>query len=124
MSKFPSVDEFHEMLNDISDEIPQDFFKELHGGVVLLERSKKHTHSKPDQPLYVMGQYRRDQMGRQIFIYYGSFRQVYRGLSRAKLYGKVKDVLLHEFTHHLESLAGERGLEKDDEDRMRKYLSR
>ncbi|SDY72936.1 metallopeptidase family protein [Tindallia californiensis] len=122
MSKFPSIDTFHEMLNQISDEIPQDFFKELHGGVVLLERSKKHVHSKPGKPLYVMGQYRRDQMGRQIVIYYGSFRQVYRGLSEKRLYLKVKDVLLHEFTHHLESLAGERGLEKEDEEKMRHYL--
>lgn len=122
MPKFPSIDDFHEMLNHISDEIPQDFFKDLNGGIILLERSKKHTRTKPGQPLYIMGEYKRDQTGRQITIYYGSFRQVYHGLSEKRLYEKLKDVLLHEFTHHLENMAGERGLEKKDDEQMHRYL--
>lgn len=122
MQKFPTIDSFHEMLNLIAEEIPPDFFKELNGGIILLERAKKHAQTKPGQPLYIMGEYKRDQTGRQITLYYGSFRKIYPHLSEKRLYTKIKDVLLHEFTHHLENLAGERGLEKKDEEQMHRYL--
>ena len=35
-----------------------------------------------------------------------------------------KTNILHEFTHHLESLAGERGLEFQDHTDMKKYRDR
>ena len=124
MNQFPEIDHFHELLNKIAEEIPEDFFKDLNGGIILLEQAKKHNRAKRGQPLYIMGQYRRDVLGRQIIIYYGSFKRVHKNVSEAKLYQEIKDTLIHEFTHHLESLAGERGLEKKDEQRMREYLQR
>ena len=35
---------------------------------------------------------------------------------------QLREVLRHEFTHHIESLAGERGLEIKDEQQIRDYL--
>lgn len=121
MKEFPSIEQVHEMLENISDEIPQDFYKELSGGVVLVEHAKKHAETRPDYPLYIMGEYQRSAMGRQIIIYYGSFKKAYHHLSENRLYERLKETLLHEFTHHLENLAGERSLEKKDAERINSY---
>jgi hypothetical protein len=55
-------------------------------------------------------------------IYYGSFIRVYGELDLPEAKEKLRGVLLHEFRHHLESLAGERGLEIEDEINFREYL--
>lgn len=121
MKEFPTIEQVYDMLEHISDEIPQDFYKELSGGVVLVEYTKKHAETRPDYPLYIMGEYQRSNLGRQIIIYYGSFKNAYRHLSEKKLYERLKETLLHEFTHHLENLAGERGLEMKDAERINSY---
>ena len=36
---------------------------------------------------------------------------------------QLREVLRHEFTHHIESLAGGRGLEIKDEKQIRDYLN-
>jgi hypothetical protein len=61
-------------------------------------------------------------MGRYIIIYYGSFIALFGHLSDEQMTRELRKTLRHEFTHHLESLAGEDGLEKEDDDFMRKYL--
>ena len=121
MRQFPTIDSVHEMLEKIADEIPPDFFKNLNGGVILVEQAKVHHETKSDYPLYIMGEYHRSVIGRQIIIYYGSFKKAYGGLSERRLYEKLKDTLLHEFTHHLENMAGERDLEIKDAQRMNAY---
>ena len=54
-------------------------------------------------------------MGRYINLYYGSFSIVYGDLTDVELKEELYATLAHEFTHHVESLAGERGLELKDE---------
>ncbi|MDO5713011.1 MAG: metallopeptidase family protein [Tissierellia bacterium] len=71
--------------------------------------------------LYILGQYQRGPWGSTIVIYYGSFMRLYSYLSREALKEKLEDTLLHEFTHHLEFLASERGLEEKDEIQMAEY---
>jgi len=116
-----SIDEVHAMLNDIADELPEDFWHLLHGGVILLPDIKYHPAGHGND-LYVMGDYnnRRD-YGRHIRIYYGSFMQVYGHLPAHLLREKLRSTLVHEFTHHLESLAGERGLEIKDKIQLEQY---
>ena len=121
MDNFPSIEEVHIMLNEISEEIPIEFFGKLNEGIVLLPQHKNHPESKHDNKLYIMGEYRRSITGRNIVIYYGSFEKVYSEISQTSLRQKLKDTLLHEFTHHLESLAGEKGLEIKDAQSMAKY---
>ena len=120
MSNFPSIDEVHRILDEISEELPPAFFRELNEGVVLLPQVKLHPESRDRNKLYIMGQYVRSITGRHIIIYYGSFERVYGNLSEEALKKRLRDTLIHEFTHHMESLAGEKGLEiKDDEDMAR-----
>lgn len=123
MSSFPSIDKVEAMLDEISEEIPKEFFKELNEGVVLLPQSKTHPESRGDE-LLVLGEYSRSVTGRNIKIYYGSFKRVYKGLSYEDLYEELKETLLHEFTHHLESLADERGLEIKDAIRLEEYRNK
>lgn len=121
MSNFPSVEEIHNMLDEIAEELPKDFFRHLNEGIVLLPQHKIHSQSRGDRVLFIMGQYSVSITGRNIKIYYGSFKKTYGHRSREFIYNKLKETLLHEFTHHLESLAGERGLEIKDKEKLDKY---
>ena len=119
-----SIEEMETMLDEIAEELPQDFYKDLNGGIILLPEAKLHTKSRSND-LYIMGEYNRSSsMGRYICIYYGSFIALYGGLSKEKLKEQLSKTLKHEFTHHLESLGGERGLEIEDERNMEKYMRR
>ena len=115
-----TIDDVSEMLNDIVDEIPADFFKDLNGGVILMEECKFHPSGHGD--LFILGEYHFNRaMGRYIYIYFGSFMRLYGSLPKELLRERLKDTLVHEFTHHLESLAGERNLEIHDKVNMEKY---
>lgn len=123
MSDFPSIDKLHKILEKIVDEIPSQFFYKLNKGIILLPEYKLHPYSKDKNKLYIMGEYSKDITGRQIKIYYGSFKKVYEDVPLEVLKRKLKDTLFHEFTHHLESLAGEKGLEIKDAKALEKYLN-
>lgn len=114
MNDFPTIDEVHHMLNEIAEDLPTDFYKKLNEGIVLLPQYKLHPKSRDSKTLYIMGEYSRSFTGRNIRIYYGSFKKVYTSASRETIYKQLKETLVHEFTHHLESLAGEKGLEIKD----------
>jgi len=117
-----SIEETEEILTGLADELPQDFYKYLNGGIVLLPQEKQNDQAKG---LYILGEYHRDRnLGRFITIYYGSFMRVYGNYPKEQLKEKFKETLLHEFTHHLESLAGERGLEKEDARNIAEYLNK
>lgn len=116
-----SIEEFGEMLNELSGEMPEDFFRELNGGVLLMEQEKLHPASA-GQDLWIMGEYRVSySMGRVIYIYYGSFARVYGHLPEQALQRRVRKTLVHEFRHHMESLAGERDLEVEDAVALARY---
>lgn len=116
-----TIEDVHEILEEIYEEIPKDFFKKLNGGILLLEDRKIHPEAVGDD-LFILGTYSQSPgMGRYISIYYGSFMEVYGHLSRNELKIKLRETLFHEFTHHLESLAGLRDLEIKDENFMKRY---
>jgi len=116
-----SIDRVHEMLEQIAEEFPEEFFERLNGGISLLPEMKLSPHAQGND-LYILGEYRHDVMGRYIYIYYGSFRRVHGRLDEAAFYEALKQTVAHEFTHHLESLAGERGLEIQDAEDLMEYL--
>jgi len=119
-----SIDEMEDMLEALALELPEEFYQKLNGGIILLPQDKHHSEDKKGD-LYIMGEYYHDpNMGRYIAIYYGSIMKVYGYLSDEKLRAELRKILRHEFRHHLESLAGERGLEIEDEEYITKYLSR
>ena len=71
-----TIEEINEMLDEVAAELPEGVFKDLNGGVSLLDETKR-SHKDPNGGLYTLGEYRRDQMGRYIVIYYGSLIAVY-----------------------------------------------
>lgn len=117
-----SLDKFQELADEAAADIPQEFFNKLNGGIVLLERAKLHPDSVPGHPLYIMGEFTHSaMMGRHILLYYGSFTATYGYLGDDELKERIRHIILHEFTHHLESLAMTRELEKDDIRRLAQY---
>lgn len=122
MQSFPTISETEIILSEIIDDIPKAFFDELNGGIVLLDQAKLHPDSKPSRPLYIMGEYVIDRLGRQIKIYYGSFKKVHDPISTEQLTELLKKTLIHEFVHHLEGRAGLKGLEIEDAIYLKRYL--
>ena len=119
-----SIEEMDEILNEISFEFPDEFYKMLNGGIVLQPEAKLHSEDR-GKDLYILGEYTRGGlMGRYISIYYGSFSQAYGNLTKDELKEKLRGVVKHEFLHHLESMAGENGLEIKDMLEIEKYLKR
>jgi hypothetical protein len=109
-------------LDEIAEELPAEIYKDLNGGIVLLPQVKLHKKSVDDD-LYVLGEYRNERIsGRYIVVYYGSVEKLYGRLSRRMLKNKLRSVIKHEFLHHLESMAGERHLELEDERKLAEYL--
>lgn len=114
------IDEVEEILEDICESIPSYAFDHLNGGIILSEDKKYHEESRADD-LLIMGEYQRSILGKMIKIYYGSFMEMYRFSSRERLKEKLEEVLLHEFTHHLEFLANEWGLVIEDKKFLEEY---
>jgi len=126
-----TFDEVGAMLDDIAEEIPKDFYRELNGGVFLSPDIKMHPEGSRNgaENLYILGEYHNDRkgmggLGRYIAIYYGSFIRVYADMSPKEQKEHLRGVLLHEFTHHMESLAGEHGLAVKDAQRLEQYKRR
>jgi hypothetical protein len=119
-----SIDEMQTMLDEIAEALPQEFFIQLNGGIVLMPQPKRDQRDGAEG-LFVLGEYYSGgSMGRYIALYYGSFLRVYGHLPVDKLKSELAATLKHEFRHHLESLAGERGLIIEDEQYLEEYISR
>jgi hypothetical protein len=117
-----TIEEMEVMLDELASQLPEVIYEGLNGGILLLPQ-EKHSPVSQEGDLYILGEYHiNGQMGRYIAIYYGSFLRVYGGLSPEALKRKLDHTLKHEFTHHLESRAGERGLEIEDARYIEKYL--
>ena len=116
-----SIDRFEEILSDLAEEIPQSFYEELNGGIVVEPGYLLHPEDRSGT-LYVMGQYRIDPaMGKYIVMYYGSFKRAYRHLDEDELTEEMRKVLRHEFRHHVEGRAGVRDLEVWDAEQIARY---
>lgn len=110
-----TFDETGAILDELADSLPPDFYRELNGGVSLLPEELPDP-AFPGEALYILGEYCHDQMGRYINLYYGSFAALARaeGWTQEDWEEELYTTLLHEFTHHLEGLAGENGLDRKD----------
>ena len=118
------IDEFYEILEEVCAELPDEFFRELHQGVILSEDKKISPHAHGDD-LIIMGEYHRSRQGNYITIYYGSFAQTYGYMSREQLKDRLREVVRHEFRHHMENLSGIHGadsLEHEDKVQLQDYL--
>ena len=116
-----TLDEMEQMLDELAAELPEVFFRELNGGIVLLPQTERHPRGQGG--LYTLGCYfSGGEMGRYIAIYYGSFLRVFPHALREEIRRELRKTLRHEFRHHVESLCGENGLEVEDEIFLQNYL--
>lgn len=119
-----TFDQVGDLLDEIAERFPQAFYQDLNGGIALLPEAKEDPVGETGE-LYIMGEYCNDMMGRYINLYYGSFAALARleDWTQEDWEEELYATLSHEFTHHLEGLAGERGLERKDEEFMEQFRS-
>lgn len=120
-----SAGEFEAIVSELLDEFPEEFFRELSGGVTVSDEALKSDWD-PDGNVFTMGHYRFFFGVRQITVYKGSFDRVYPLANADEARDILRGILRHEFRHHLEYLAGVHGsdsLEAEDERKKQEYLA-
>jgi predicted Zn-dependent protease with MMP-like domain len=105
------LDQFRKSADSIVESLPPDLFRNLNGGVLILEEK----HEEDDS--LVMGEYVEDPvMGNTILIYYGSIVEELEEASEEEWIEEIEDTILHELRHHVESLAGVDYLSEEEEE--------
>lgn len=117
-----SFDQVGDLLDEMAEEFPEAFYRDLNGGISLLPDVVEDPEAGAEE-LYILGEYCNDMMGKYINLYYGSFEALARleDWTEEDWEDELYTTLAHEFTHHVEGLAGERGLEIKDEIAMAEY---
>ena len=118
-------EEFQSILTELLDELPDAFFRELSGGVIVSETVEIPDYARADD-LFTLGKYKVYSGVRQVVLYKGSFDRAYPNADAAAAKEILRGVLRHEIRHHLEYLGGihdETSLEAEDERKKRAYLS-
>ncbi|NLW53122.1 MAG: hypothetical protein GXY87_07180 [Tissierellia bacterium] len=118
-----TIEDVHEILNKLYEQIPVELLKDLNGGIILLDEIKYHNESR-NNDLLILGTYSRFGVRRQINIYYQSLKRAYPKLDEVALEERLNDLLWHELRHHTEYRARVRDLEIEDENNIEKYLRR
>ena len=117
---------FKGIVEDLLDELPEEFFRELTGGVIVSEAAMIPDYAQGSD-IFIMGHYSIFSGVRQIIIYKGSFDRVYPFADAAEAKNLLRGVVRHEFRHHLEFLSGihdATSLEAQDAREKRDYLAR
>ena len=120
-----SIEEYKSIISGLLDELPEEFFRDLSGGVIVSEALVTPDYAR-GQDLYTMGQYQVYSGIRQIVMFKGSFDRVYPYADAEEARALLRDILRHEFRHHVEFLGGIRNstsLEAEDERKKQAYLS-
>jgi predicted Zn-dependent protease with MMP-like domain len=119
------LEDFRQIVADELDLLPEVFFKDLNGGIIVQENVYLHPDRVADD-LYIMGTYSLNASGRQITLYYGSFAHTMGNADREQIRTKVREVLRHEFRHHMEFLSGisgKKSLVAEDERSLHDYFA-
>ena len=114
------------IIAELMDELPEAFFRELTGGVIMSEALVIPDYAKGND-LYTLGQYQVYYGVRQIVMFKGSFDRVYPQADVSEAREILRGVLRHEFRHHIEFLGGihnSSSLEAEDARKKRDYLAR
>ena len=121
-----STEEYKRIISELLDELPEEFFRDLTGGVIDSEASVIPDYAQGND-LYTMGMYKIYSGIRQIVMYKGSFDRVYHYADSAQAKDILRGILRHEFRHHMETRAGlfKKGtLVEEDENQMMRYYMR
>ena len=106
-----TFEEAGRMLDEAAEALPEEIFRELNGGVNLIPEAKRAEDGG-----FILGLYHHDSMGRWVEIFYGSFLSLYGDIPPETFREHLSATLRHELTHHIEGLAGDRTLERWDEE--------
>ena len=120
------MEEYQAVISELIDELPQEFFRQLSGGVIVSDRVEIPAYAR-EGDLFTLGKYQMYSGVRQIVMYKGSFDRVYPCAERAEAKNLLRSILRHEFRRHLEYLAGihdSTSLEAQDEREKRAYLAK
>jgi predicted Zn-dependent protease with MMP-like domain len=93
----------------VANEVPAELLEELNGGVQTSEQLKRDTDEKN---FLVFGHYIRDNLGKRVMLYYGTFLHFLGDKSEEKWEREVLKVIKHELRHHIEARAGQEDLAK------------
>jgi len=116
-----TFEEAQAALDELIAELPPEIFKGLNCGVSLVQDPLYDSNG-----LLILGQYHVEPhgLGRYVTINYGSLVAAHGYLNPEGFREKMKHVLHHELTHHLEHLAGDRSLEIKDAQHVRELLAK
>ena len=120
-----TTEQYNHIITELLDELPEDFFRELSGGVIVSEAMVIPDYAQGND-LYTMGQYQIYSGIRQIVMFRGSFNSAHPNVDLFEAKNLLRGILRHEFRHHLEFLAGihnSSSLEAEDERMKWEYLS-
>ena len=120
------IEEYRNIVSDLMDELPEEFFRDLTGGVIVSEASALADYAVRND-VFLMGEYLVYSGIRQIVLFKGSFDRVYPLADADEARRILRGVLRHEFRHHLESLGGvhnSSSLEAEDARKKAAYLAR
>ena len=121
-----SIEEYRTIISELMDELPEEFYKGLSGGVIVSEAMVIPDYAR-NNDLYTMGHYQVSSGIRQIVMFKGSFDLAYPQADAIEARGILRGILRHEFRHHLESMGRIRNsssLEAQDEREKESYLAR
>ena len=119
------IEEYKAIVSELMDELPEAFFKNLSGGVVVSDALVIPDYAKGND-LFTMGAYKVYSGVRQIVLYKGSFDRMYPDADAAEAKNILRGILRHEFRHHIEFLGGLHNsstLEAEDARRKQAYLA-
>ena len=112
MKDFPSFNKFCDLADEIVRQIPE-IYKEGISGIYV---TPEEVRDEEIPELYILGHYHLGgYVEPSIDIYYGSFRQIFRGLPLSQLEEELWETITHEIRHHLEENAGLHALEIYDQ---------
>ena len=120
-----TIEEYGAIVSELMDELPDEFFRELSGGVIVSESVAIPDYAQGND-LYTLGKYQIFSRVRQITMFKGSFDRVYPRADVVEARRILRGVLRHEIRHHLESLGGihdASSLEAADERDKQSYFS-
>jgi plasmid stability protein len=121
-----STEQYKAIISDLMDELPEVFFRELTGGVIMSEALVIPDYAQGND-LYTLGQYQVYYGVRQIVMFKGSFDRLYPQADESDAREILRGVLRHEFRHHIELLGRIRNsssLEAEDARKKQAYLTR
>ena len=91
-----STEEYKEIISELMDELPEAFYRDLTGGVIMSEALAVPDYARGND-LYSLGRYQVYYGVRQIVMYKGSFDRLYPNANVSEARDILRGVLRHEF---------------------------